>query len=141
MKKIKLIFVVCIAMFSSDLYAQNEILMLQMQMNQQQAEFNRRNQQFRQQMDKNGFDLDHSSINGVPAKSLPDDGTYTPRKDSGSRLKSTSGGFTRAQINHQADVEARAYEYYQKNPNRQNHDYWQSPKKMTQFMQQHYNGR
>ncbi len=143
MKTVKMILVVCFMMIVSGAHAQMEILQLQMQMNQQQAQFNRQVQQWKQQQNQSGFDLDHSSINGVPAKNLPqtDNGSYNSNRATTNSTTSRNGGYTRAQIQHQADVEARAYEYYRKDPNRQNHDYWQSQKQMTQFMQQHFNGR
>ncbi len=141
MKTVKMMLVVCFVLLASGAHAQMEILQMQMQMNQQQAQFNRQRQQWQQQMNQSGFDLDHSSVNGVPAKCLPQtDGSYNSNRTTTNRTNS-EGGYTRAQIQHQADVEARAYENYKKDPSRINHDYWQSQKQMTQFMQQHFNGR
>ena len=44
-------------------------------------------------------------------------------------------------LTRQADVEAKAYEEYKKNPSRLSGDYYRSQRKMTQHMQEHASGR
>ena len=85
------------------------------------------------------FDLDHTSINGVPARALVG-GEYDDYNSSTNASKHTKT-YSRHAINRQADVEAKAYEEYKKNPSRLSGDYYRSQRKMTQHMQEHASGK
>ena len=88
------------------------------------------------------FDLDHTSLNGVPARALVG-GEYDDYNSStnASKRRSYTKTYSRHDINRQADVEAKAYEEYKKNPSRLSGDYYRSQRKMTQHMQEHASGR
>lgn len=88
------------------------------------------------------FDLDHTSINGVPARALGG-GVYDDYNSStnASKHNSHTKTYSRHDINRQADVEAKAYEEYKKNPSRLSGEYYRSQRKMTQHMQEHASGK
>ena len=88
------------------------------------------------------FDLDHTSINGVPARALGGD-AYNDYNSSTNTSKRSSytKTYSRHAINRQADVEAKAYEEYKKNPSIVSGDYYRSQRKMTQHMQEHASGK
>ena len=93
----------------------------------------------------NTFDLDHTSINGVPARALVS-GEYDGSHSSSSTTKSSSRSsytkkYSRYEINRQADAEARAYEEFKKNPSRLSGDYYRSQRKMTKHMQEYASGK
>ena len=87
------------------------------------------------------FDLDHTSLNGVPASAF-NDGAYDDYSSTNaSKRKSSAKTYSRHAINRQANVEAKAYEEYKKNPSRLSGDYYRSQRKMTQHMQEHASGK
>ena len=88
------------------------------------------------------FDLDHTSINGVPARALGGV-SYDDYNSSttASKHRSYTKTYSQHEINHQADIEAKAYEEYKKNPSGLSGDYYRSQRKMTQHMQKHARGK